>query len=88
MARGAVTDEKAIADAVENGKIGAFGTDVYTVEPIEEQNPLYSIKDRNNVILTPHMAWGALEARQRCIDEVSQNITSFFEGKARNRVDN
>lgn len=86
-ARGLVTDEKAVADAVKEGRIGAFGTDVYSVEPISEENPIFEIKDYPNVILTPHMAWGALEARQRCIDEVSKNIKAYFEGHNRNRVD-
>lgn len=85
-ARGAVTDEEAVAKAVENGVIGGFATDVYSVEPMEENSPLQRIKDFNNVILTPHMAWGAYESRVRCIDEIAKNITAFFSGENRNRV--
>ena len=85
-ARGAVTDEVAVADAIKNGIIGGFATDVYSVEPMEESNPLQQIKDFPNVILTPHMAWGAYESRLRCIDEIAQNITAFSKGEKRNRI--
>lgn len=85
--RGAVTDEKAVADAVISEKIGALGIDVYSKEPFGKDHPVYKIKDLSNVCLTPHMAWGAFEARERCINEVSENIKAFCSGKIRNRVD-
>ena len=86
-ARGAVTDEFAIAEAIKNNKIGAFGTDVYSVEPFSKDHPFYEIKDMPNVCLTPHMAWGAYEARERCLNEIIKNIKAFFSGEIRNRVD-
>ena len=86
-ARGAVTDESAVAEAVLVGTIGAFGTDVYSEEPFDTQHPMNSIKDLPNVILTPQMAWGAYESRERCVSEVAKNITAFFDGQIRNRVD-
>ena len=86
-ARGAVTDESAIADALISGSIGAFGTDVYSVEPFEKNHPLYNIKDLPNVILTPHMAWGAYESRKRCLDEIVSNIKDFYIGGTKGRVD-
>jgi len=86
VARGAVTDEKAVAEAVKNGEIAAFGTDVYSVEPIQKENPIWEIKDNENVILLPHLAWGALEARERCRDEIILNIKDFYNGKERNRL--
>ena len=85
-ARGAVTDEEAVAEAIETGVIGGFATDVYSVEPMQESSPLQRIKAFDNVILTPHMAWGAYESRVRCIDEIALNITAFFDGEQRNRV--
>lgn len=85
--RGAVTDEKAVADAVKAGKLAAFGTDVYSHEPFVENDPLYAIKAFPNVCMTPHMAWGAFEARTRCIDEIAENIRDFYSGGTRNRVD-
>ena len=86
-ARGMVINEKAVADAVSHGKIGAFGTDVYSKEPFDKSHPFYNIKDLPNVLLTPHMAWGAMEARERCIEEIVSNIKDFLCGGKRNRVD-
>lgn len=87
VARGAVTDENAVAEAILEGKIGAFATDVYSVEPFGKEHPMARIANCKNVMLTPHMAWGALEARVRCLDEIMQNIESFLSGGKRNRVD-
>lgn len=86
-ARGAVVNESDVADAVLDGKIAAFGSDVYSDEPIGAEHPFNKIKALDNVILTPHMAWGAFEARARCVDIISENISDFIDGKIRNRVD-
>lgn len=87
VARGAVTDECALADAVKNNKIGGIGIDVYSAEPMTKDSPYNKILDCDNVIFTPHMAWGAYEARVRCMEEIAENIDAFFKGKIRNRVD-
>ena len=86
VARGAVTDEAAVAEAVLSGKLGFFGCDVYSTEPMPESHPFYAIKNLENVCLTPHMAWGAFEARERCMNEIKQNIISFSNGEKRNRI--
>lgn len=86
-ARGAVLDEEATARAVEEGRIAAFGCDVYSSEPFSESHPYYMIKDLENVILTPHAAWGSYEAREKCINIIADNITAFCRGKMLNRVD-
>jgi glycerate dehydrogenase len=86
VARGAVLDEEAVADAVESGKLGFFGCDVYSTEPMPASHPYFRIKDRENVCLTPHMAWGAYEARERCMNEIYKNIRAFLEGEKRNRI--
>ena len=86
VARGAVTDEQAVADAVLSGKLGFFGCDVYSVEPMSESHPFQKIKSLPNVCLTPHMAWGAYEARERCMREIKENIISFTNGEKRNRI--
>lgn len=85
-ARGAVTDEQALADAICEGRIGALGVDVYSVEPFGEEHPFYSLLGRDNVCLTPHMAWGSFEARNRCVREMAKNIQGFFGGETRNRI--
>lgn len=86
LARGAVTDEDAVAQAVLSGKIGGFATDVYSVEPFGVDHPMYSLREHPHVCMTPHMAWGALEARQRCINEMAENIRHFACGQTRNRI--
>ena len=86
VARGAVLDEEAVAKAVETKKIGFFGCDVYSTEPMPEAHPFYRIRNYENVCLTPHMAWGAYESRERCMQEIKQNITSFLNNESRNRI--
>ncbi len=86
VARGAVTDEEALARAVETGKIGGLGVDVYSVEPFGKNHPFTRILDRENVCFTPHMAWGSAEARNRCMDEIGKNIADFYAGGRRNRI--
>ena len=87
VARGAVTDEAALASAVKEGRIGAIGVDVYSVEPFDKDHPFYAIKDLPNVCLTPHMAWGGYETRVRLLNEIEQNIDSFLAGGTRNRIE-
>ena len=86
-ARGAVLNSEDVAHAVESGKISAFGTDVYESEPISPEHPFNRIMHRKNVLLTPHCAWGAYEARLRCLNTVADNIKAFVERKIQNRVD-
>lgn len=86
-ARGAVVCEADIAEAIETGRVAAFGCDVYSTEPFGKDHPYARIMNRKNVLLTPHAAWGAYEARARCISIIADNIQSFLEGKILNRVD-
>ena len=86
VARGPVVDEQALYDALVNGTIAAAGLDVLVKEPIAADNPLGKIKDSTKLLITPHMAWGSHEARERCAKEVYQNIESFLNGKERNIV--
>ena len=87
VARGAVTDEAALAEAVRDGRIGGLGVDVYSAEPFGEEHPFNGILDCPNVCLTPHTAWGAIETRNRCMAMVADNISSFRAGYRKNRVE-
>ena len=87
VARGAVTDEEALADAILEGKIGGLGVDVYSQEPFSQEHPFAKIQNLPNVLLTPHMAWGAYETRVRLLSEMVENTRAFFAGELRNRVD-
>lgn len=86
VARGAVVDEEAVTRAIETKQIAGLGVDVYSTEPMELDSPYQRILDYDNTIFTPHMAWGAHEARQRCIDEIVLNINDFINGGRRNRI--
>lgn len=85
-ARGSVADEEALVNAVKSGNIGGIGIDVYSKEPFGENHPYNSILNMDNVILTPHMAWGSYESRVRCINEIAKNIKAFYNNEKRNRV--
>ena len=86
VARGAVCDEEAIANAILEGKLGGVAIDVYSKEPFGEDHPIAQIAGLDNVILTPHMAWGSYEARVRCCEEIALNIESYIKGERRNRI--
>ena len=87
VARGAVTDEGALAEAVKTGRIGGLGVDVYSAEPFGQDHPFSTILGLPNVCLTPHTAWGAIETRNRCIAMVGENIAAFKAGLRHNRVE-
>lgn len=84
-ARGALIDEKALIDALQNNVIAGAGLDVQEVEPLDDASPLYTM---DNVIVTPHMGWRGLETRQRLISLIRDNIKAFSTGEPINRVDN
>ena len=86
VARGAVADEAALADAVESGQLGGLGVDVYSKEPFGTDHPFCRILGKENVCLTPHMAWGSSEARARCVVTMAENISRFFDGEPQNRI--
>ncbi|MBQ9797426.1 MAG: hydroxyacid dehydrogenase [Clostridia bacterium] len=87
VARGAVTDEAALANAVKEGSIAGLGVDVYSAEPLPKGHPFESILHMPNVLLTPHMAWGGYETRVRLLGEIAKNIESFLQGERRCRID-
>ena len=84
LGRGGIIDEAALADALDAGTIAAAGTDVLTKEPIAADNPLMRIKDSGKLVITPHIAWATIEARQRCAGEVFLNIEAWLKGEERN----
>jgi glycerate dehydrogenase len=84
-ARGALVDGAALAQALREGRLAGAGIDVLPQEPPTEGDPLLD-PGIPNLILTPHIAWAAREARQRCIDEMAANITDFLRGGRRGRV--
>lgn len=81
--RGPVVDESAVAEALNQDRIAAFGADVISIEPAKADNPLLHAK---NCFLTPHIAWATKEARQRLIDICAENVKAFLKDKPQNVV--
>jgi glycerate dehydrogenase len=84
-ARGALVDGAALADALRGGRLGGAAIDVLPQEPPVDGHPLLA-GDIPNLIVTPHVAWAAREARQRCLDEMAANVADFLRGGRRGRV--
>ncbi len=84
-ARGALVDGNALAEALKAGRLGGAAVDVLPHEPPSAGEPLLD-PDIPNLIVTPHVAWAAREARQRCLDEMAANIRDFIGGGRRSRV--
>lgn len=86
VARGKVVNNTDLYEALEAGEIAGAGLDVLEQEPLTLTNPLSKIKDSNKLIITPHLAWGSVEARMRCVEGVYENIKAFQRGEERNVV--
>lgn len=84
-ARGALIDGAALATALRAGRLGGAAIDVLPQEPPVDGDPLLA-GDIPDLIVTPHVAWGAREARQRCLDEMAANVEDFLRGGRRGRV--
>jgi glycerate dehydrogenase len=76
-ARGGLIDELALTRALKSGKLRGAAADVVTAEPIPADSPLLTAP---NLILTPHMAWAPLEARQRILEVTGRSIRGWMEG--------
>ena len=86
LGRGPIIKEADLAEALLAGTIGGAGLDVLSVEPMLPDNPLYAVQDSARLVITPHIGWATTEARQRCTDEVFENIKAWLNGEYRNVV--
>lgn len=84
-ARGGLIDGQALAAALRAGRLGGAGIDVLPQEPPVDGDPLLD-PQIPNLLLTPHIAWAARDARQRCLDEIAANVQGFLAGGRRARV--
>ena len=83
MARGALIDEKALADALNSGHLYAAAVDCTSVEPPAADHPLLTAR---NCFLTPHIGWTSFEARVRLMDVITSNVAAYLDGKPVNVV--
>jgi glycerate dehydrogenase len=84
-ARGGLINDEALLHALENGSIAGAALDVLDREPPAADHPLLN-SGLPNLIVTPHVAWAAKEARQRALDEIAKNIACYLKGEPRNVV--
>lgn len=82
-ARGGVIEEDALCDALNSGRLAGAGIDVLDTEPMRPSHPYLTAK---NCYITPHVAWGTLDARSRLITMVAENLKAYEAGKPINKV--
>ena len=80
--RGGIVDESAVARAID-GRNLRFAADVLETEPMRADHPLLNIKNKENLILTPHVAWASFEARERLVAMIAENIKEFLNGSCK-----
>lgn len=88
VGRGPIINENDLVELLNQGWFDGVGLDVFEQEPLPEDSPLLNVRDMNKLILTPHVAWGSVEARQRLVHEVYLNIKAYLKGEERNVVNN
>ena len=78
MGRGGIVVEEALVKVIDEGVIGGAGLDVYSTEPIPENHPLLHTRHPERLSMTPHIAWASIEARERLIQSIADNIAKGF----------
>ncbi|MGL5576465.1 MAG: NAD(P)-dependent oxidoreductase, partial [Sarcina sp.] len=86
VGRGPIIVEEDLAKAIDENLIGAAALDVFEVEPMKADNVLLTVKNKEKLLLTPHVAWASLEARTRLFEDMMENIKAFYRGEERNRL--
>ncbi|NFO56998.1 D-2-hydroxyacid dehydrogenase [Clostridium botulinum] len=86
MGRGPIVVDADLAKAIDENLIGGAGLDVFEIEPMQENNPLLSIKNKEKLVLSPHIAWASEEARNRLFNDLLENIRVYNKGEIKNRV--
>lgn len=80
--RGGIVNEADLAQALNEDLIAGAGIDVFEKEPINTSNPLLHLKNKEKLVLTPHVTWASIEARTLLMEKVRRNIEEFLnEGK-------
>ncbi|MBN1067223.1 D-2-hydroxyacid dehydrogenase [Clostridium botulinum] len=87
MGRGPIVVDEDLAKAIDENLIGGAALDVFEIEPIPENNPLLSIKNKEKLVLSPHIAWASEEARNRLFNDLLENIRVYNKGEMKNRVE-
>lgn len=87
MGRGSIIVEEDLTKAIDENIIAGAALDVYEIEPLDQNNPLLKVKNKDKLVLTPHIAWASVDARQRLFDGVVENIRAFYNNESNeNRI--
>ena len=78
MGRGGIVDEGALAAAIDEGVIAGAALDVFVTEPLPADNPLMNVSRKENLILSPHVTWASVEARERLVGMIAENISALL----------
>ncbi|WP_297637296.1 D-2-hydroxyacid dehydrogenase [uncultured Clostridium sp.] len=87
MGRGPIIVEADLARALNEDIIKGAALDVFAVEPMPIDSPLLKIENKEKIIMTPHIAWASIEARERLFNLIIENIEAFYKGEIKNRVE-
>lgn len=78
VGRGAIVVEEDLVYALENNLVKAAGLDVLDKEPMSEETPFLKFIPNNRLLITPHVAWGSVEARTRVMDRIYEYISEYI----------
>lgn len=81
LGRGGIINEKDLARALNDNLIGAAGIDVMEQEPINPDNPMLKLYDKEKILITPHMAWASKESRELLVEKIARNIEIYQKGR-------
>ncbi|MCK5065980.1 MAG: D-2-hydroxyacid dehydrogenase [Bacteroidales bacterium] len=81
LGRGGIVNEKELARALNENVIGAAGIDVMEQEPINADNPLLRLFDKEKILITPHMAWASKESRELLLEKIARNIEVYLKNR-------
>lgn len=81
LGRGGIIKEKDLARALNDNLIGAAGIDVMEYEPINADNPMLKLFDKEKILITPHMAWASTESRELLVEKIARNIEIYLKSK-------
>lgn len=81
LGRGGIINEKDLARALNENVIGAAGIDVMEHEPINADNPMLKLFDKEKILITPHMAWASKESRELLLEKIARNIEIYLKNR-------
>ena len=81
MGRGGIVNEEALAVAIDEGVIAGAAVDVFVTEPLPSDHPYLKVKNRDRLVLSPHVAWASREARTLLVDIIAENIRNYVSEK-------